>query len=158
MDTKKEDIIQLYNKSKHKQNFSINNTNQEKKSITFTYTGNYIRKITNLCRNTNLKIAFKTTSTITNVLNNKQTKHIYKQSGIYKLTCQSCYKVYIGQTGRSLKTRYKERIRSTKNNKEDSAFAQHILNTGHQYGPIELIVEMIERVTKGMTVNIKEKF
>jgi hypothetical protein len=52
--------------------------------------------------------------------------------------------VYIGQTGRNLNTRYKEHIRSIRCNKEDSAFAQHILNTGHQYGPVEQIIELIK--------------
>jgi hypothetical protein len=38
------------------------------------------------------------------------------------------------------------------------AFAQHILNTGHQYGPMEQIMEMIEKATKGRMMNIKENF
>jgi hypothetical protein len=62
--------------------------------------------------------------------------------------CQSCHKVYIGQTGRSLNIRYTEHIRSIRYNKEDSAFAQHILNTGHQYGPIEHIMELIEKANE----------
>jgi ferritin-like metal-binding protein YciE len=77
---------------------------------------------------------------------------------MYKLTCQSCHKVYIGQTGRSLKARYKKHLRRIKNNKDNSAFAQHILNTGHQYGPMEQIMEMIEGASKGRTMNIKENF
>jgi hypothetical protein len=60
--------------------------------------------------------------------------------------------------GRSLKTRYKEHLRSIKNNKDDSAFAQHILNMGHQYGPMEQFMEMIEGTRKGRTMNIKENF
>jgi hypothetical protein len=60
--------------------------------------------------------------------------------------------------GRSLNIRYKEHIRSIINNKEDLAFAQNILNTGHQYGPMEQIMEMIERARKGRTMNIKENF
>jgi ferritin-like metal-binding protein YciE len=52
----------------------------------------------------------------------------------------------------------KELIRSIRNNKEDSAFAQHILNTGHQNGPMEQIMEMTERARKGRTMNIKENF
>jgi hypothetical protein len=45
--------------------------------------------------------------------------------------------------GRNLKIRYKEHLRNIKN-KDESAFAQHILNTGHQYGPMEQIMEMVE--------------
>jgi hypothetical protein len=129
---KKEDIIHIHNKLKYQQNILNNNTEQkQQKWITFTYTRNYIRKITQLFKDTNLKIAFKTTSTLNNSLTNKQKINIYEQSGIYKITGRSCYKVYIGQTRRSLKTIYKEHLRNIKN-KDDSAFVQHILNTGHQ--------------------------
>jgi hypothetical protein len=87
----------------------------------------------NYSKDTNLKIAFKTTSTIDKLLNKKQETNSYGQSGIYKITCQSC------QTGRHL-TRYKEHIRKMKHNKDESAFAQHILNKRHQYGPITEIM------------------
>jgi hypothetical protein len=36
------------------------------------------------------------------------------------------------------------------------AFAQHILSKGHQYGPMEQIMEMIEYARKGSIMNIKE--
>jgi hypothetical protein len=54
------------------------------------------------------------------------TNNTYEQTGIYKLTCAECKQVYIGQTGRTLKVRYKEHIRSIKYNKEDSAFATYL--------------------------------
>jgi hypothetical protein len=72
------------------------------------------------------------------------------------MTCQSCQKVYIGQAGRNLTTRYKEHIRNTRLNKDESAFAQHTLNKQHQYGPMTLIMEMIEKAKKGGIMNIKE--
>jgi hypothetical protein len=155
---KKQDIMQIYNKSTNQHNTSIHNNKQEQKRITFMYTGNYIRKITNLFKDTNLRIAFKTTTNLKNILTTKTTPNAYDQGGIYKLTCQSCHKVYIGQTGRSLNIRYKEHIRSIKYNKEDSAFAQHILNTGYQYGPIEQIMALIEKARKGKLMNTKENF
>jgi hypothetical protein len=75
---------------------------------------------------------------------------------MYKMTCDSCQKVYIGQTGRNLTTRYKEHIRNIRFNNEESAFAQHILGNGHQYGPMEQIMEMIKYAEKGNSMNIKE--
>jgi hypothetical protein len=38
------------------------------------------------------------------------------------------------------------------------AFAQHILGRGHQYGPVEQIMEMIEYSRKGSIMNIKENY
>ena len=43
----------------------------------------------------------------------------------------------MGQTSRNLKQRYKEHIRYIKNNNPQSAYALHILNNQHEYGPIE---------------------
>jgi hypothetical protein len=43
----KDGIIHIYNKSKYQQNNPNNNQEEEKKWTTFTYSGNYIRKITN---------------------------------------------------------------------------------------------------------------
>jgi hypothetical protein len=34
----------------------------------------------------------------------------------------------------------------------------HILNTGHQYGPIEQIMALIEKARKGKLMNTKENF
>jgi hypothetical protein len=73
----------------------------------------------------------------------------YDKSGIYKLTCQ---------TGRNLHIRFKEHIRNIRFNKEESAYAQHILNRGHQYGPIEQVMEIVEQAQKGGLMNIKENY
>jgi hypothetical protein len=60
--------------------------------------------------------------------------------------------------GRNLKTRYKEHLRNIKNNKDESAIAQYILNMCHQYGPMEEIMEMVEGAKKGRMMNIKEDY
>jgi hypothetical protein len=65
---------------------------------------------------------------------------------------------YILAIGRKLKTRYKEHIRNKGFNKEDSAFAPHILGISHQYVPMEQIMEMFECVRKDNVMNIKENY
>jgi hypothetical protein len=42
----------------------------------------------------------------------------YDRSGVYKLKCESCPKVYIGQTRRSFNDIFKERIRDTVHNRD----------------------------------------
>jgi hypothetical protein len=113
--------------------------------------------ITKLLENTNIKIAFKTNNTIGKVLNERITTNKYEQTG-NKLACAEGKKVYIGQTGRTLKNRYKEQIRSIKYNREDSAFAIHILNNAYYYGKMEDIMEKIDHARKGRLMNIKENF
>jgi hypothetical protein len=129
---RKEDITKLYNRVKIRtlKNNKADERKNNQKWITFTYTGNYIRKITKLFKNTNIKIAFRTNNTIDKILNNNNNNKInkYDKSGIYKLTCQTCQKVYIGQTGRTLHTRYKEHIRNIRLNKDETSYAQHVLN------------------------------
>jgi hypothetical protein len=43
-------------------------------------------------------------------------------------------------------------------NKDESAFATHILNKQHQYGPISTIMEIVETAKKGNLMNTKEEF
>jgi hypothetical protein len=61
---KKDEILNLYNRLKYQQSSQGNNTKMAQKWVTFTYTGNYIRKITNLFKDANLRVAFKTTTTV----------------------------------------------------------------------------------------------
>jgi hypothetical protein len=49
-------------------------------------------------------------------------------------------------------------MRNTRFNKEESAFAQHILGKGHQYGPAEQIMEMIKHAIQGNIMNMKENY
>jgi hypothetical protein len=57
------------------------------------------------------------------------------------LQCNECPKRYIGQTGRTFEIRYKEHIRDIENNEPNSKYAQHILDTTHEYGQIQKIVK-----------------
>jgi hypothetical protein len=99
-----EEIFNKKNRSKY---------NNKKRTI-FTYIGRETRRITKIFKTTNLKIAFKTTNTIQNHLCNlKERNHRkdpFHNSGIYQLTCKECNQKYIGQTGRTFKTRYNEHI------------------------------------------------
>jgi hypothetical protein len=47
-----------------------------------------------------------------------------------------CPLKYIGQTGRTFKTRYKDHIQAIRNNNSNSGYSKHILNTGHTYGRV----------------------
>jgi hypothetical protein len=96
---KKNDILNLYNRLKYQKNNQGNNTKTEQKWVTFIYTGNCIRKITKLFKDTNLKVAFKTITAVGKLLSDTRTVNAYEQNSIYKVTCQSCHKVYIRQTG-----------------------------------------------------------
>jgi hypothetical protein len=53
------------------------------------------------------------------------------------MICGDCELKYIGQSGPTFRTRYKEHIREIKTYGQKSKYAQHILDTTHEYGKIE---------------------
>jgi hypothetical protein len=67
-------------------------------------------------------------------------------------------KKVFGQTGRTFKTRYKEHIHATQNNRPDIGYSQHILDTGHTYGNIESAVTIIRKARKGKFLNSLERY
>ena len=63
----------------------------------------------------------------------KNSKSKNNKSGVYQLTCGSCPKTCIGQTGRSLQTRITEHKRSFINNKNNSTNSNHLLENQHTF-------------------------
>jgi hypothetical protein len=70
---------------------------------------------------------------------------IYNQSGVYQIQRGDCPLKYVGQTGRTFKARYKEHIHDVKTNKQNSRFAQHILDAEHNYTPIDQSMRVLMR-------------
>jgi hypothetical protein len=77
----------------------------------------------------------------------------YNNSGIYRIKCLDCPLKYIGQTGRTFKTRYKEHIQAIRNNNSNSGYSSHILNTGHAYGALTNTMDVIKEGRKGRHLN-----
>jgi hypothetical protein len=78
--------------------------------------------------------------------------------GVYKLNCRSCARSYIGQTGRSFKTRFKEHVSDIKNNRCKTGYSQHILNYGHERAHSVTELEILEKQNKDPFLNSLEKF
>ena len=154
--------VRTIEKLRQHNRFSRNKTLYERESdtrrktwATFTFYGNYIRSITNIFKNTQIRIAFKSTNTLSQLLvNTKYTKP--EGCGIYRLTCETCQGVYIGQTGRSIEARYKEHMRYIKTNNPQSAYALHILNNRHEYGPMDRVMKILKPCRKGKLMNTWE--
>ena len=82
----------------------------------------------------------------------------YDRSGIYKLTCMTCNKSCGGQTSWNLRQRYKQHIRYIKNNNPQSAYALHILNNQHEYGPIEKTMTLLKPLKNTSLLTPYEQF
>jgi hypothetical protein len=70
-----------------------------KKVFSLTYYNPMLRKITNIFKDTSIKISFRTNNTIRNKLNiRRHFTKTYTPIGIYQLKCQTCDLCCIGQT------------------------------------------------------------
>jgi hypothetical protein len=130
-----------YNQPTH---YTYSKTN--KKLAVFTYYNPTIRKITNLFKHTDVRIAFRNTNSLSQLTKPKphtQTQE-HSKSGIYALTCNTCKQAYVGQTSRKLKQRYQEHIRYIRNNDPQSAYALHILKNQHEYGPMNDTMSLLK--------------
>jgi len=125
----------------------------------FTYIGKETSYITNIFRQTDLKMAFRTNNTLGNLLANKhRQRDTYSHSGVYKLNCPKCNKAYVGQTGRQFFTRYKEHLADFRHNNDKSNFAKHLHEESHPFGPMEEIMQVIQYQRKGAHLNTIERF
>jgi hypothetical protein len=137
-------------------------TTSTQKWATFTDIGKETTYITNLFKNTELEIAMCTNNSIQNILmNNKQlTNNTDKctQSGVYKLSCPDCNKVYVGQTGRNFLTRFNERKAAFRTNSQNSNYAKHLTEHTHSFGPIQDTTQILQRQNKGAHLNTIEQY
>jgi len=114
----------------------------------FTFHSPKIRKITNLLKNMNIGIVFKTTTTLHHLIKPTAPTRLqeHEKSEIYKITGKTCHKAYVGQTSRNLKSRFREHIRYIKNNDPRSAYALHILNCSHEYGNTDEAMTLLKQM------------
>jgi hypothetical protein len=64
----------------------------------------------------------------------------------------------VGQTSRSLKQCYKEHTSYIKSNNPQSAYALHILNNQHKYGPIEKTMILLKPLKNPSLLTSYEHF
>lgn len=130
-------------------NLIVNNQNKRVRSLLYacppelinkyvgslTYLGPISDKIANILRKNNIFITFRTDQNVRHLCNGKDSLENSKKSGVYKLLCNDCNGVYVGQTGRNFEIRYKEHVAAHRNGHPDkSHFAKHLIDTGHSLG------------------------
>jgi hypothetical protein len=130
---------------------------QNKKWVKFAYVGKETRYITKLFNNTHLKVAYTTNTNLGKLLDTQKTEKLnkFEKNGVYQLKCPTCQKKYVGQTGRPFHVRFRELYRDYKYANNKSKFAQHVIEEGHAFGPMEDIMN-IEK--KGKMLDTLEKY
>jgi hypothetical protein len=74
------------------------------------------------------------------------------------MKCMGCPLKYIGQMGRTFKTRYKEHIQAIRNNNGNSGYSKHMLNTGHTYRSVIDTMKVLKMQRKEMHLNTLERY
>jgi hypothetical protein len=107
-------------------------TQQQKEEwAIITYNRKGTRKITGLFEDANIKIPFKTKSTIQNILKSQAQIDKYVKKGVYKMKCMCCPLKCVGQMGRSF-IRYREHVWDIKNSSSNSGyFARYWMKVIH---------------------------
>ena len=110
--------------------------------------------------NTQVEVFYTTNNRLGKLLqyDTSGTKKKYERSGIYHLRCPSCVQKYIGQTGRPFHVRFREYLHDYRYMCKKSKFAQHLLQEGHEFGPFEIIMDVVQYANKGRLMDTKEKF
>jgi hypothetical protein len=109
----------------------------------------------------NINVAFRTRNSLGKCLKQKSldvgNSGKYDACGIYKMKCRSCPSVYIGQTGRSFKVRFKEHMSDIVHNRNKTGYSQHVLNSGHERAHNIADMEILETQYKSPYLNTLEK-
>ncbi len=137
--------------SKFKTPKPVNSEKKEYKAFfSFPYTGNDNSNFKRVCNNAQIMVGQTPGNKIINMRANYKEKILpMNQSNIvYRINCMQCDKSYIGETGRSLKTRLSEHVRATKYKDSNYATFSHSLETGHS-----MDFENVEVVDKGKSYN-----
>lgn len=121
------------------------------------YIGTVSERVSKTLKQHDMYAAFNTNNSLRMLCNGKDKFDKHQKSGVYKLDCSECSSTYIGQTGRSFNTRYKEHISAYRNNHpEKSHFAKHLLDTGHRI-PDNHTFSILHTCKKSLKLSVLEQ-
>jgi hypothetical protein len=111
-----------------------------------------------LFKNTNVKVVYTTKNNLSKLLAvQAQKTNKYDGNGIYQLEYPTCNKKYTGQTGRPFRVRFREHNNAHKYANNRSKFAQHVIDEGHSFGPMNDIMKIVHVAEKGRILDTLEK-
>lgn len=153
-------VDKIYNKNKlaiKNKNQGTNKKEKDKdkiKYIPMIYRGRISDRIDRNFRKQNVKLAFQTDNTLQLKLRHNvgDKKDKFSNTGVYKLKCSDCDKFYIGQTGRTFKTRFREHTYT----QNKTAFGIHLKVTKHKIDSINQNMEIIHKIEKGRKLDLLE--
>jgi len=125
----------------------------------FMYMGRETKYITKIFKNANVKVAYATVNNLGKLLTMKTQKtNKYDGNGVYQLECPPCNKIYTGQTGQPFRVRFRKHYNDYKNANNRSKFAQHVIEEGHSFGPMNDVMKIVHAAEKGRMLDTLERF
>lgn len=119
---KKHESTTLYVQSQQLEN--------EKRRVSMQFAPEVTNKLKRVFAHHNIDLVFKTSNKLKNKLGSTKDKtDVGQKGGIYKIECENCELIYIGQTKRNIETRFKEHINVRRPVK--SAVGEHIIEYNH---------------------------
>jgi hypothetical protein len=133
--------------------------NRKTKCAKFTYVGRETRCTTRLFKNTDVNVAYTTNNNLGKLLGMRtQITNKYDGNGVYQLECPTCNKKYIGQNGLPFRVRFREHYNDYEYANNKSKFAQHVIDEGHTFGPLNDIMKIVHFAEKGRILDTLERF
>lgn len=134
----KESIVdKIIKRIKNKKQHEDKNKKEEEEEYlgALTYIGWNTQKIKKCFDKYGVKMAIKRSRTVFDLINNKNTEDIpiTQKSGVYKIECEDCNMVYIGESGRAVECRMKEHSKGRNVNTTNSLYARHFNETKHKF-------------------------
>lgn len=123
--------------------------------ITLPYINLPSERVGNIFKKFKISPAFRNSKSLGNLIFNAKTKTaVLNKSGVYKLTCpdSTCSATYVGQTGRSFKTRYQAQINPKSIH---SNFSQHLIEKDHKISGAHT-PEILHLQSKGKLLDLLE--
>ena len=130
----------------------------ESPNVFIPFFGKGTFKVKRLCENQGLTVRLSHLPTLHDKLYYKRNENlniIDRQNVVYRLTCRTCQKSYIGQTTRPLKKRIDEHIKDAQSTKDDNKItgvSLHIRSTGHR----DFDPEILDRDNREWGLKIRE--
>lgn len=112
--------------------FQINRENS--KFISIPYEPRLTNGLSRIFKDIGITVVHSSENKLQQILGNPKDKiSINERSGIYEISCKDCDKKYVGQTRRSIQTRFKEHMAHLKYGRtEKSSVAQHAFDNNHR--------------------------
>ena len=130
-------VDKLIRKRRYRLMVSENSTFQVEKDTSKYFSIPFDRELSRglkgIFKNVNYKLVYSANNKLQQLLGNPKDKTPpLERSGIYEISCKDCNQKYVGQTRRSILTRFKEHLAQIRYGRPDkSCVAEHIVDKEH---------------------------